>query len=59
MVKITLCAVGAEGLGNISVYQELGCLKNGMLDKDMVTQSGSFTWGIADERGPMTRTLLG
>ena len=38
MVKIVFGAVGAEGLGNISIDEKLGRLENGTLVKDMVTQ---------------------
>jgi hypothetical protein len=38
MVKIVFGAVGAEGLGNISIDEKFGRLENGTLDKDMVTQ---------------------
>jgi hypothetical protein len=38
MVKIVFGAVGAEGLGNVSIDEEFGRLKNGMLDQDTVTK---------------------
>jgi hypothetical protein len=38
MVKIFFCAVGAEGLGNISIYEEFGCLENKTLDQDTATE---------------------
>jgi hypothetical protein len=38
MAKIVFCAVGAEGLGNISVYEEVGCLENKALDQDTATE---------------------
>ena len=41
MVKIVFGAVGAEGLGNISIDEKFGRLENetlDYLDKDMVTQ---------------------
>ena len=38
MTKIVFCAVWAEGLGNISIYEEFGCLENKTLDQDGVTE---------------------
>jgi hypothetical protein len=38
MAKIVFCAVGAEGVGNISIYEEFGCLENKTLDQDTATE---------------------
>lgn len=38
MAKIVFCAVGAEGLGDISIYEEFGCLENKALDQDTATE---------------------
>jgi hypothetical protein len=38
MVKIVFCAVGAEALGDISIYEEFGCLENKTLDQDTATE---------------------
>ena len=38
MAKIVICAVGAEALGNISIYEEFGCLENKTLDPDAATE---------------------
>jgi hypothetical protein len=38
MVKIVFGAVGAEGLRNVSIDEEVGCLENDMLDQGTVTQ---------------------
>lgn len=38
MAKIVLCAVGAEGLGNISICEEFRCLENKALDQDTATE---------------------
>jgi hypothetical protein len=38
MVKIVFGAVGAEGLGHISIDEEVWRLENEMLDQDTVTQ---------------------
>ncbi len=51
MVKIAFCAVGAEGLGNISIYEEFGCLKNGMLDQP----EGTVTQLAHSHRALLTR----
>jgi hypothetical protein len=38
MAKIVFGAVGAEGLGNISVDEEIGCLDNKTLDQKTATE---------------------
>ena len=39
MAKIVLCVlVGIEGLGNVSVDKEVGCLENVLLDRNRLAQ---------------------
>lgn len=38
MAKIVFCIVGAKSLGNISIYEEFGCLENKTLDQDTATE---------------------
>ena len=61
MMKIVLRAVGAEGLGNISINEEVGRLENAMLDQDPVTKmAGSHkTLPMSENTGQLLGILLG
>ena len=61
MMKIVLRTVGAEGLGNISIDEEVGRLENAMLDQDLVTKmAGSHkTLPMSEETGQLLRILFG
>ena len=61
MMKIVLRVVGAEGLGNISIDEEVGRLENAMLDQDLVTKmAGSHkTLPMSEETGQLLRILFG
>ena len=60
-MKIVLRTVGAEGLGNISIDEEVGRLENAMLDQDLVTKmAGSHkTLPMSEETGQLLRILFG
>ena len=60
-MKIVLRVVGAEGLGNISIDEEVGRLENAMLDQDLVTKmAGSHkTLPMSEETGQLLRILFG
>ena len=61
MMKIVFSAVGAEGLGNISIDEKVWRLENRMLDQDTMTQmAGSHKTLLTSEgTGRLLRTLLG
>ena len=61
MMKIVFGAVGAEGLGNISIDEKVWRLENRMLDQDTMTQmAGSHKTLLTSEgTGRLLRTLLG
>ena len=61
MLFRSLRASGAEGLGNISIDEEVGRLENAMLDQDPVTKmAGSHkTLSMSEETGQLLRILFG
>ena len=61
MMKIIFGAVGAEGLGNITINEEVGRLETEMLDQDTVTQmAGSHrTFPMSEDAEQLLRILPG
>ena len=61
MMKIIFGAVGAEGLGNITINEEVGRLETEVLDQDTVTKMASShrTLPMSEDAEQLLRILLG